>query len=192
MTTNTGIVLLAASVSLLGQTHSRYWVKSTPHRTESRMCTVVRNEEALRRELEAIQWRDSVPDVKWANDVAVIVAPQQSHRGSTLAFFKVADPETNPSLEWGWYQPSTSSRTYGGIIDNGPAAIVVAVPTAMVDRGLRCREVETRWRPSHSGRWLPEFFMALGSGGSLVDKSSASLVAPPRRENDLPDVGRVG
>jgi hypothetical protein len=145
-TSNIAAVLLAASASLLAEPHTGYWVKSTPHRTESRQCMIVRNEEALRRELEAIRWGvDSIPDVEWANDIAVIVAPQQSHPGWSLRLFKVADPDTNPAIEWGWHEPSKSSSfTYGGIIDNGPAAIIVALPRDVAERGLRCRAVKVQ------------------------------------------------
>lgn len=138
---------LVPTSTAYAQAHSGYWVEGTPNRTESRVCTVVQDEEALRRELKAIRWgANSVPDVAWSKDVAVIVAPPRSHRGWSLTLFHIADPDTSPSLEWGWYlapRSGSSTRSYGGVGD-GPAAIVVAVPRDVAVRGLRCREVKAQ------------------------------------------------
>jgi hypothetical protein len=125
-----------------GESYSGYWRQVTKGRTESRECHVVRSDSALREDLRAIAWdMAAYPDVNWATDEAVVIAPSRGERGEQIALYDVRLTDSSVVVEWGWAQwtADLGKVTIVGAGDS-PQAIVVSFRRAT--GSVQCPVVE--------------------------------------------------
>src|SRR5436190_20214077 len=94
-------------LSLTAADYDGYWRQTTPSRTQSLACKVVRDEDEMRKALELVKWdTTSAPGVDWSRSAAVIIAPERYYRGYALSFLALNGSE----IQWGFRRPTARTR----------------------------------------------------------------------------------
>lgn len=112
------VLLAALAADTTIAQHIGYWSQPTHNRTESRLCSVVENQDELLGELRALKWDLSrTPVIDWKEDCAVIIAPDHYYQNFDLAFFRLwwDGEESAFFAEWGWANPDQESASGGSI-----------------------------------------------------------------------------